>query len=55
MDCPQSAVQNDRCLLRATADTERESTRKVKSGEENSRAARAGIRTRNLSITSPAL
>ena len=36
-------------------DTEKESAHKVKSGEGNSPAAPAGIRTRNLSITSPAL
>ena len=36
-------------------DTERESTHKVSSGEENPPATPAGIRTRNLSITSPAL
>ena len=33
----------------------KESAHKVDSGEENSSAAPAGIRTRNLSITSPAL
>ena len=37
------------------ADTEYESGHKINSGEENSPAASAGIRTRNLSITSPAL
>ena len=53
--------QNDRGLLRATAvtldetDTEEESAQKVNSGEENSPAASAGIRTRNLSTTSTAL
>ena len=36
-------------------DTELESADKVDSGEENSPAAPAGIRIRNLSITSPAL
>ena len=36
-------------------DTEEESAQKVNSGEENSPAAPAGTRTRNLSITSPAL
>ena len=36
-------------------DTEQESAHKVNSGEENSPAASAGIQTRNLSITSPAL
>ena len=34
---------------------EKESARKVNSGEENSPTAPAGIRTRNLSITSPLL
>ena len=51
--------QNDRDLLRATAvtdtDTEIESAQKIDPGEENSPAASAGIRTRDLSITSPAL
>ena len=48
-------------LLRATAvtrggtDTEWESAHKVNSLEENSPAAAAGTRTRNFSITSPAL
>ena len=36
-------------------DTELESAYKADSGEVNSPAAPAGIRTRNLSITSPAL
>ena len=36
-------------------DTKQESAHNVDSGEENSPAAPAGIRTRNLSITSPAL
>ena len=36
-------------------DIEEESAQKVNSGEENSPAAPAGTRTRNLSITSPAL
>ena len=36
-------------------DTGEESAHKVNSGEENSPAAPAGIRTGNLSITSPAL
>ena len=35
------------------SDTEQESEHKVKPGEENSLAAPAGIRTRDLSITSP--
>ena len=35
-------------------DSEYESAHKVNSGEENPPAAPAGIRTRNLSITSPA-
>ena len=53
--------QNDRRLLLPLqlqgggTDTEQESARKVNSGEENSPAAPAGILTRNLSITSPAL
>ena len=55
--------QNDRDLLRATAVTrgwvERlpkwESAQKVDPGEENSPAAPAGTRTRDFSITSPAL
>ena len=53
--------QNDRGLLRATAVTRgwngyrNESAQKVDPGEENSPAAPAGIRTRELSITSPAL
>ena len=48
-------------LLRATAvtqgemDTEKESEQTINSGEENSPAAPAGIPTRNLSITGPAL
>ena len=36
-------------------DTEQESTYKVNSEKEHSPAAPAGIRTRNLSITSPAI
>ena len=36
-------------------DTEQESAYKVNSGEEISPGASAGIGTRNLSITSPAL
>ena len=53
--------QNDRDLLRATAVTRgwngcrNKSKQKVDHGEENSPAAPAGTRTRNLSITSPAL
>ena len=53
--------QNDRGLLRATAVTRgwngyrNESAQKVDPGEETSPAAPAGIRTRDLSITSPAL
>ena len=46
--------QNDRGLLRATPVT-RGWNGHVNSGEENSPAAPAGIRTRNFSITSPAL
>ena len=60
--CHQHFWQNDRDLLRATAGNtgvERipklESAQKVDPGEENSPAAPAGIRTRDLSITSPAL
>ena len=45
--------QNDRDFLRATVVTE--SAQKVDPGEENSPAVPAGIRTRDLSITSPAL
>ena len=53
--------QNDRGLLRATAVTRGwneyryESAQKVDRGEENYPAAPAGIRTRDLSNTSPAL
>ena len=53
--------QNDQGLLHATVvtkggtDTEKESAHKVNSGEENSPAAPAGIRTRNLSTMSPVL
>ena len=54
--------QSDGDLLRATAVTwgwngyrNKESAQKVDHGEENSPAAPAGIRTRDLSITSPAL
>ena len=53
--------QNDRDLFHATAVTRgwngyrNESAQKVDPGEENSPAAPAGIRTRDLSITSPAL
>ena len=55
--------QNDRDLLRATAVTrglnaripKYDSAQKVDPGEENTPAAPAGIRTRDLSITSPAL
>ena len=54
--------QNDRDLLRATAVTrgvewipKKESAQKVDTGEENSPAAPAGTRTRDLSTTSPAL
>ena len=53
--------QNYRGLLRATAVTQgwngyrNESAQKADPGEENSPAAPAGIRTRDLSITSPAL
>ena len=53
--------QNNRGLLRAIAvtrggtDTDYESAHKVNSGEEIVPAVPAGIRTRNLFITSPAL
>ena len=53
--------QNDRNLLRATAVTRgwngyrNKSAQKVDPGEEDSPAAPAGIRTHDLSITSPAL
>ena len=53
--------QNDRELLRATAVTRgwngyrNESAQKADPREENSPAAPAGIRTHDLSITSPAL
>ena len=55
--------QNDRDLLRDTVagntGVERiptlESAQKVDPGEENSPAVPAGIRTRDLSVTSPAL
>ena len=54
--------QNDRDLLRATAVTlgwnghrNKSQHRKADRGEENSLAAPAGTRTRDLSITSPAL
>ena len=53
---------NNRDLLRATAvtrkwngDRNKKSAKKVDPGEENFPAAPAGIRTRDLSITSPAL
>ena len=45
--------QHDRDLLRAAA--KEESAQKIDPGEENSPAAPTGIRTRDLSITSPAL
>ena len=54
--------QNDRDFLRATVVTRgwngyrnKESAQKVDPGEENSPAVPAGIRTRDLSITSPVL
>ena len=49
--------QNDRGLLRATAVTRIPKIRaqKVDPGEENSPDAPAGIRTRDLSVTSPVL
>ena len=59
----QDFWQNDRDLLRATAVTRgrngygnKASAQKVDPGEENSPAApAAGIRTRDLLVTSPAL
>ena len=59
--CHPHIWQNERGLLRAIAvtrdetDTEEESVHKVNSGEEISPVAPAGIRTRNLSTTSPAV
>ena len=59
--CHRHFWQIDRDLLRATAVTRGwngyryESAQKVDSGEENSPAVPAGIQTRDLSITSPAL
>ena len=53
--------QNDRGLIRATAVTrgwnghQLRVSKKVNAGEVNSPAAPAGTRTRNLSVTSPAL
>ena len=54
--------QNDRDFLRATVVTrgwngyrKKESAQKVDPGEENYPAVPAGIRTRDLSITSPTL
>ena len=53
--------QNDRDFLRATVVTRgwngyrNKSAQKVDLGEENSPAVPAGIRTRDLSITSPVL
>ena len=53
--------QNDRDLLRATVVTRgwngyrNKSAQEVDPGEENSPAVPAGIRTRDLSITNPAL
>ena len=53
--------QNDRDLLRATAVTrgwngyQKSQHKKVDPGEENSPAAPAEIRTRDLSVTSPTL
>ena len=51
--CHLHLWQNDRDLLPATA--LRESAQKVDPGEENDFATPAGTRTRELSITSPAL
>ena len=59
--CHLQFWQKDRDLLRATAVTRgwngyrNKSAQKVHPGEENSSAAPAGIRTRDLSVTSPAL
>ena len=59
--CHLHFCQNDRGLLPATAETrvgtdeELESAQKVNSREENSSAAPAGTRTRNLSVMTPAL
>ena len=64
--CHLHLWQNDRDFLRATVVTRgwngyrnksqhRKSAQKVDPGEENSPAVPAGIRTRDLSITSPAL
>ena len=59
--CHLHLWQNDRDLLRAAAVTRgwngyrNKSAQKVDPGEENSPADPAGIRTRNLSITSLAL
>ena len=59
--CQLHFWQNDLGLLRATAVTRgwngyrNESAQKADPGEENSPAAPAGIRTGDLSITSPAL
>ena len=63
VSCHLHFWQGDRDLLRAIAVTGRrneyrnktESAQKVDPGEENSLVAPAGIRTRDLSITSPAL
>ena len=60
--CHLHIWQNDRDLLRATVVTRgwngyrnKESAQKADPGEENSPAAPAGTRTRDRSITSPAL
>ena len=58
---PPDLLENDQDLSRATAVTRgwngyrNKSAQKADPGEENSIAAPAGIRTRDLSITSPAL
>ena len=58
--CHPHFWQNDRDFLRATAVTRgwngyRESAQKVDPGKENSPVAPAGIRSRDLSVTSPPL
>ncbi len=63
VSCHLHFWQNDRDLLRATEVTrgsneyrnKTESAQKVDLGEENSPAAHARTRTRDLSISSPAL
>ena len=60
VSCHLHFWQNDRDLLRATQGPNEyrnkpESAQKVDLGEENSPAAHARTRTRDLSISSPAL